>query len=370
MPALSIYRGLDELPASYQMLLEDAQTHGFSLGLPWYRNFVQTVHETDDELHIYGLSDAQGQAQAVLPMWSHGKGRGVFGPRHLEALQNYYAPLYAPALRAGAEFESMIAWAQALKSGKTWDVIDLKPLARDETLFTHTLDALKQAGFAVQPYFCFGNWYLQVAGRSFDTYYANLPSQLKNTVKRKTKQFEAQAGNRIDLVTSAEGLEAAITAYQTVYTASWKIPEPHPDFMPGLMRTCAAQGWLRMGVAYVDGKPAAAQLWIVCAGVASIFKLAYDEQYAKLSVGSLLTTRLMRHALDVDKVHTVDYLCGDDAYKRDWMSHRRERWGIMAFNPRTLAGLLAAARHLGGHAVKSWLKKLRKKSLTATTAYG
>ena len=56
--------------------------------------------------------------------------------------------------------------------------------------------------------------------------------------------------------------------------------------------------------------------------------------------------------MTVDKVKFVDYLSGDDAYKRDWMSHRRERWGILAFNLRTPRGAIAAARHVGARAVK------------------
>jgi len=51
-------------------------------------------------------------------------------------------------------------------------------------------------------------------------------------------------------------------------------------------------------------------------------------------------------------VTEVDYLSGDDGYKKDWMSQRRERWGILALNPRTPRGVLAIARHVGGRAVK------------------
>ena len=40
----------------------------------------------------------------------------------------------------------------------------------------------------------------------------------------------------------------------------------------------------------------------------------------------------MEHVIDTDKVHDVDYLTGDDAYKKDWMPDRRERWGIAVFN--------------------------------------
>ena len=61
---------------------------------------------------------------------------------------------------------------------------------------------------------------------------------------------------------------------------------------------------------------------------------------------------MMKHLIDVEKVGQIDFGSGDDAYKSDWMSSRRERWGIVAFNPRTLPGLLGAARHLGGLALR------------------
>jgi CelD/BcsL family acetyltransferase involved in cellulose biosynthesis len=111
-------------------------------------------------------------------------------------------------------------------------------------------------------------------------------------------------------------------------------------------------GTLRLGIIHVDGEPAAAQLWFVHNGCALIYKLAYDERFADLSVGTILSAALFQHALDVDKVTEVDYLSGDDAYKKDWMSHRRERWGILALNPRTPRGALAIARHVGGRAMK------------------
>jgi CelD/BcsL family acetyltransferase involved in cellulose biosynthesis len=66
----------------------------------------------------------------------------------------------------------------------------------------------------------------------------------------------------------------------------------------------------------------------------------------------------MEHVIDRDKVSVVDYLTGDDGYKKDWMTHRRERWGIVAFNPRSLRGLLRAARHFGGRATRGIAKRV------------
>ena len=99
---------------------------------------------------------------------------------------------------------------------------------------------------------------------------------------------------------------------------------------------------------------------MVVDSAASIYKMAYDERFAKESVGTVLSGLLMEHVIEVDKVKVVDYLSGDDAYKRDWMSHRRERWGIMAFNLRTPRGVLAAARHVGARAAKRAVDPLRR----------
>ena len=130
------------------------------------------------------------------------------------------------------------------------------------------------------------------------------------------------------------------------------------SFVPGLIRCCAQQGWLRLGVVWLQEQPVAAQLWIVAHGKAAIYKLAYDEAFKALGSGTVLTARLMRQVLEHDGVAEVDYLMGDDAYKRSWMSHRRERRGLVAHNPRTLRGLTGAARET----LARLLRVLRRKA--------
>ena len=75
------------------------------------------------------------------------------------------------------------------------------------------------------------------------------------------------------------------------------------------------------------------------------------------SAGTLLTAFLMAHTLDNDKVREVDYMIGDDAYKKGWMSHRRERWGIIAYNPSTPRGLLLSAEHLASVLTRRFRKR-------------
>jgi len=130
--------------------------------------------------------------------------------------------------------------------------------------------------------------------------------------------------------------------YTAVYVRSWKRPEPYPQFHTRLVTKLAPQGSVALGLAYFGGRPVAAQIWLFHRGGASIVKLCYDEAYKQYSFGTLLTSHLMSYAIDDRRVVRVDYLTGDEDYKRDWMNVRRERWGIVVFNESTVRGRIAA----------------------------
>jgi len=153
-----------------------------------------------------------------------------------------------------------------------------------------------------------------------------------------------------------------------VYSASWKIPEPYPEFIPALIRHLAESGALRMGIAWLGGRPIAAQLWILTGNKASIYKVAYHEAYAAYSPGTVLTAHMLQHVIDHDKVVEVDFLIGDDEYKKMWMSDRRERWGIVAYNPRRLLGFAMIVVETLAHTMGSVRNRFKRHWLPAPKA--
>lgn len=346
MVSTGICQSLEDLPPGCESLFDEAGRSSFFLTLPWYRNLVRYGLPEVTRLRIYVAHDEIG-VRGVLPM------KFDESKRRLGAVSNYYASLFMPILGSGSDDAVLRSLADAV-SGDTirWNVVDLHPMDADSPVFGQCAEAFRAAGMIVLPYFCFGNWYLKIEGRSFREYFDTLPSKLKNTLKRKTKQLYAADRARVEIVTEVGEIDAGIAAYEAVYNSSWKVPEPYPEFMPGLIRTCAENGWLRLGLVFIGDAPAAAQVWIVKDGVAAIYKLAYDERFSKLSAGSILTARLMEHVIDVDGVSEVDYLTGDDEYKRDWMSHRRERWGLSLYNKRTLRGFVEGMLNLGWRQIK------------------
>jgi len=366
-PLVRVFSSLDEMPADLRRTLDTSTSSDFHLTPAWIGNFLQTARDPGDQARLYSMESSN--SAALMPMRSAAHD-SITTPRVLHSLSNYYTCLFGPLLAGDADrAASLHAWATAVAAERpAWDMIRLNPLAHDGESFSLLRSALRAAGFATQDFFSFGNWYLPVEGRSFGEYLATRPSALQNTYRRKSKKLEQTGRARVEIATSLSGIEKAVSDYVRVYNASWKTPEPYPNFMPGLIRTCAAQGWLRLGLVYLDDAPIAAQLWIVRQGVASIYKLAYDEKFAAFSAGTILTARLMQHALDVDRVREVDYLSGDDDYKKTWMSHRRERWGILAFNRRTIRGALGIVRHIGGHKLKRAISNLSRRKESASSS--
>src|SRR5262249_32248700 len=160
----------------------------------------------------------------------------------LSALTNFYSCFFAPHLagRGPGARELLDTLCRTIAAEKpAWDAIEIHPLDVGSESFTCLVEGLQSAGFVVQTFFGFGNWYLPVNGRSSEQSLAGLPSVLRNTLSRKRKKLEKSGRARIEIITGGDTLEPAIEAYTRIYLASWKKPEPYPEFIPGLIRTCA-----------------------------------------------------------------------------------------------------------------------------------
>lgn len=342
------YEDLAALPQDVRALFDLAEHEDLQCGVDWFDNLTRTVFQARKQWRIHVLRRA-GQAVAALPLLQEVGG--------LRSLGNYYTTLFTLPLRDDLQTEELAYLLSCLRRQQSpLPALTFAPLDPESRTTAMLRASLRPAGFLAYEYNCFGNWHLPVIGSGAD-YMASRPGELRSTLRRMGKKFDA-LGGRIEIVEQAT--PAHVAAFVQVYGSSWKQPEPYPDFMPGLMRLCAERGWLRLGLAWVGDRPAAAQLWMVAQGKASIYKLAYDPAYKQVSPGSLLTAALMRHVIDHDHVREIDYLSGDDAYKQAWMSQRRQRIGIVAYNPRSLGGLWGATRQTLGHAVRPALARLRQ----------
>jgi CelD/BcsL family acetyltransferase involved in cellulose biosynthesis len=267
--------------------------------------------------------------QPLLALASEGEARCALalmrrpGSRQLRSLANWYSFWARPVFANGGE-RLLPALARGLATQARR--ISLAPMAEPDAALA--AEAFAAAGWSVRAEQADVNHRVHLAGRSFAEYWAARPGRLRETVRRKgtKKVVSVRITDRFEQADWAD--------YEEVYAHSWKPAEGSPAFLRRFAESEGLAGTVRLGLAHLDGRPVAAQLWTVEAGVAYIHKLAHDEAATAHSPGTLLSHALFAHAIDRDRVRTIDFGTGDDAYKRDWMEAARPMLRLDMHRPR------------------------------------
>lgn len=307
-----------QLPASSHSLFEKAAQKSLFFSYPWISHLLSQGLDPEQSLLIACVLDHE-RAVAILPLVQT-------GPQTLRSIGHLYSSLFTLLLADEQQLEVVKTMAAGLAEMPIRS-LRLEPVAQEDTALHALTETLQPYGFSAQRYFSFYNWYQPTAALSYAQYMAGRPPRVRNTIARKQRKLQREHGYSIRLYTDND-LQQAMSDYNAVYRASWKANEVHEHFVDKLAHVLSEQSWLRLAVLYVDDVPVAAQFWFVAHQRASIFKLVYDEAWKRYSPGSILTSHLMEQVIDQDKVIEIDFLTGNDAYKQDWMSERRERCGL------------------------------------------
>lgn len=312
------YSRWDQLPDGADALFEQSAKRNLFYSRPWLESLTATAMDDGQSLAL-ACVESEDRVMAILPLISAEGGTWT-------ALSHRYTPHFSLLLADADQSRVLACLAQGLAQLPMRGLL-LEPVADDDDGLKGLQVALEALGFGCEYLFRHYNWILRVEGRSYPDYLASRPARLRNTLARKRRKLEREQGYDIRLY-QGEEVAAAMDDYHAVYTASWKANEQYRPLLDRMVAAFSRQGWSRLGILYVQGRPVAAQLWFVCHGKASIFRLSYDEAWKGYSPGSILTDFLMRHVIDSDMVEEVDFLTGNDAYKQDWMSDRRTRFAL------------------------------------------
>ncbi len=322
----TLFGDLEEVARDAAGALDRAAQPSLYDRLDWLRLTREHVLPTAG---LVAASARIGDDRAWLFLHDRGTGRAC-------AFSGWYtlavAPVFTPGATAAVRSRLLRALARALRG---FDRIDLAPLG--DAAAAELRDAFRPLGWWAAEREETANWTASVRGRGFDDWWAERPSRLRNTVRRRGKNAELRVRilDRFD--------ERAWAAYEAVYAGSWKPAEGSPAFLRALARIEGAAGTLRLGLAFRGDRPVAGQFWTVENGVAVIHKLAYLETERATSPGTLLSHAMFAHVIGHDRPAVIDYGNGDEPYKAGWMTERRVLRRLSLFNARRIGGLAGAA---------------------------
>ncbi len=310
------FNDLHQLPESADTLFLQAEKDSMFFSRAWFENLTTTALD-DSHTLLLACVVSGDNVLAILPLVKRNNDC-------LYSLKHRYTSLYTLLLADNDQHQILTCLLQGL-SQLPFNSLLLEPIAENDSNINGLQQIMEVSGFTCHRSFRFYNWILRVQGQSFKDYMAARPTVLRNTIARKQRKLEREHGYNIRLFIGDE-VPQAMPDYHTVYRASWKANEQYTSFLDGMVAAFSKSGWSRLAILYIQGQPVAAQLWLVLHDKASIFRLSYDETWKHYSPGSILTSFLMEYVIDIDKVEEVDFLTGNETYKQDWMSERRERW--------------------------------------------
>ncbi|MBF0265992.1 MAG: GNAT family N-acetyltransferase [Gammaproteobacteria bacterium] len=314
------YSNWSELPESVNQFFEQSAKRNMFFARPWFETLVSTTLNSEQSMLLACVIE-NDSFQAILPLIKNNNG-------NWEALSHPYGSEFSILINhINKKDEVITCLAQGL-SQLSFKSISIKPFDKDDQNIINLKQSFELNGIVCHQGFRFYNWTCELKDLNFSVYMSKRPSKVRNTIARKDRKLKREHGYNIKLFIN-DMLEQAMDDYYKVIQSSWKAKEQYLELMNELVNRFAKEGCLRLAIMYVDEKPIAAQLWFVVHRKASIFRLAYNEKWKKYSPGSILTKFLMEYVIETDKVDELDFLTGNEQYKQDWMTMRKERWEMV-----------------------------------------
>ena len=312
------YTDWDQLPESANLLFDRGEDESVFLSRQWFECMTTAALE-DDQAVVLACVVNNDKVIAVLPLVQS------IGSKIWYSLRHGFTPIFSLLIDDDEQDDVLSCLSQALAQLPISGLL-LEPVSTQDDKLNALQGWLTTAGFSCEHYFRQYNWVYRLHGQSYADYMATRPARLRNTILRKKRKLERVHGYQICVYTGNE-VPTHMPDYYVVYNASWKQNDTsNAEFQDCFIKQFSSKGWTRLAILYTEDQPVAAQLWFVCHGKASIFRLAYDEKWKRYSVGSILTSFMMKYVIDSDSVHEIDFLSGNDAYKQEWMSERKERF--------------------------------------------
>ena len=328
----------------------------FELSLNWLKATDAFMVSKQAQTLVHCLLDSiNSDILIAWPLVKEGENFSSLTSFYSAVTQVYFAQNWVEVNRETNKSLLLKQLVQHIQNEHRWHQMLLGPF--DE--FTIPSSVIQQSSHYQKVYSKSVN-FIESNIESFDSYYKNRPSQLRNTIRRREKKLLKIHQVKTEIITSTALFNQYFCDYQSIYQQSWKGAESSFQFIEQVCLQAASENKLRMAILFVDDEPAAAQIWFLQQQTASIFKLAYTPKFQQFSVGSLLSLALSQYVINNDQVKAIEFGMGAEPYKRDWLSTQRQRITYQVFNHKSIKGNIAGFSHIFLANIKSYILRFFK----------
>jgi len=251
-----------------------------------------------------------------------------------------------------------------------WDVLSLRDLPRERGILDAISEALRREHCAVgyespmdSPYVPLPPTWAEFEGR--------LDAHFRQNLRRRRRRLEEHGTVQLEVLTTTEGLDAALEDAFSIEASGWKGEErsairARPElvsFYSSWARRLGQQERLRLCFLKVGERRIAFHFGFVQADRYYLPKCGFDEGFRECSPGQLLISDVLRRCID-EHLQSFEFLGFSMPWKRDWTPLVRPHASVWAYRGTPRGRLARFARlELRPRVAKAWrsIEALRKR---------
>lgn len=174
---------------------------------------------------------------------------------------------------------------------------------------------------------------------TWEAYVASLGKNMREQIKRYPKRLEKQFRVEYELAQGPEEVQAALSDLFRLHGKRWRargqtgvLATPRRQkFHRAVCAAFARNNWLRLWTLRCDGQPACVLLSYFYGGKYSFFIGGFEPEMMRMSVGTCLFARVLRHAIE-EGATEFDFLRGEEEYKYRYGAINRDYKTISWFS--------------------------------------
>jgi CelD/BcsL family acetyltransferase involved in cellulose biosynthesis len=265
--------------------------------------------------------------------------------RRLGILDSPDTPLF-DAVSTGHADEIVETFLRFLRSRRDWDLLSLEKIP----VHSPTLKALETglgAGFWWRPTGVLASPFLDIRGmweeffRRKTQRFRKTCRNLENRIQRgRTVALEEHRHVDPDGPVFAEMLEVSLQSWKGPRGLAMATMERMPRFFRELTRRASANGWLRLWILRLDGRPVATEYQLAENGCIHALRADFDSTLGDLSPGACLNLAIVRSLFHHGSVCEYDMGPGVNEYKLRWATGVHESTGVDVYAPTIYGQLL------------------------------
>jgi len=226
-----------------------------------------------------------------------------------------------------------------------WDVLLLREVPVQARLLELLPAACRARGWALHTRHSLDSPYVSIAG-DWESFLAMRSKQFRKAVRQKRRRLVETGSASFECARGPAAIDAVMPEVMQVAERSWtgergsSIASPrNRAFYERAFREFTRSDNLRVWTLRMGGRLAAFEAHVIWGRMAAPLKVAYDPEFAELSVGSVLDAYAMEAAFGGGEFDRYDLLGKDEPYKMRWTDLVERHVEVFVFNRRPASRL-------------------------------